>query len=285
MKIFAPVSRESVGGGWTFYRNFKKGMSQLPDVQVEFVDTWQECDIFFITGVTIVDPSVVREASKAGKKIVLRVDNVPRKSRNRRSTPHERLKEFAELADAVIYQSEWAKNYCKPLCGIGDVIYNGVDTDIFYPPKNPSPDRENNFLFLFHGKNEHKGFAKAHYLFQMEARKNPKAKFYFVYDFGRDLPEMIDANFDFWNGENYEYIPKIENPDDVADLMRSCKTLIFPSICDASPNTVLEARACGMDVMGEDDKSLSGTAELMKLEDISLVNMCEQYYGLFSFLQ
>lgn len=282
MKIFAPITRQSVGGGWSFYRNFRKGMQQFSDV--EFVDRWEDCDVVFITGITIIDPSVVREAQNAGKKIVLRVDNVPRKSRNRRSTPHERMKEFADLADVVIYQSEWAKNYCYPLCGEGTIIYNGVDESIFYPAKNPSPDRKNNYLFLYHGKNEHKGFAKAHYLFQMEFRKNPLAKFYFVYDFGRDLPELLDSNFDFWNGENYEYIPKIENPDDVADLMRSCGTLIFPSICDASPNTVLEARACGMEVIGLESKEMSGAIELIDLQDISIDNMCEQYYGIFSFV-
>lgn len=281
MKVFAPITKEAIGGGWSFYRNFKKGMQALG---VEFVDRWEDCDIFFITGITIVEMGEVHKAQQAGKRIILRVDNVPRKSRNRRSSPHERLKEIAGIADTVIYQSEWARMYCKPLCGEGTVIYNGVDESIFYPPKDSVPGRSNNYLFIYHGNNDHKGFATAHYLFQLRARENPQAKFFFINDFGRNLAELMESKFDFWNGENYEYLPKLESPQEVAELMRECGTLLYPSICDASPNTVLEARACGMDVTGYPDKMLSGTAELMERENISIENMCEDYFGVFSVL-
>lgn len=280
IKIYAPTTKEAIGGGWSFYRNFKKGMKD----KVQFVDSWNECDIFFITGVTIVDLNEVREAREAGKKIVFRVDNVPRKSRNRRSTPHERMKEVAELSDVVIYQSEWAEEYCKPLCDEGTVIYNGVDTDIFNKPKEEDPSRKNKYLFIYHGKNEHKGFHTAHYMFQQIFRKNPNAEFHFVYDFGSEMRGMFDSNFDFWNGEKYVYSAPMHRPEDVAELMQQCGTLIYPSICDASPNTVLEARACGMEVIGFPDRTMSGTAELMELEAYDLENMCEDYLGVFRLL-
>ena len=112
-------------------RNITKGLAD----RVVFVDNLIDCDILFIASPMAVDKEEVFLAKRSGKKIVLRVDNIPRKSRNKRSTPHERMKDYATLADIVIYQSEWARDYCYPLCGMGTVIYNGVDGSIFYPPK------------------------------------------------------------------------------------------------------------------------------------------------------
>jgi glycosyltransferase involved in cell wall biosynthesis len=163
------------------------------------------------------------------------------------------------------------------------VIYNGVDTKIFTPPDKTGEElRKNNYLFAYHGKNEHKGFWTAHYLFQMAFRKNPKAFFYFIYDFRSEQKELENAKFDFWNGEGYLQYPVLSHPEQMAELMRKCKYFIYPSICDASPNVVLEARACGCEIIGYPDKSMSGTAELLDPKlDISLERMCEEYFGVF----
>ena len=277
MKIYIQnISKQKVGGGWTWLRNFRKSMQRY---DVQFVDNWKDCDVFLIAGVTITDPYEVIEAKKAGKAIVHRVDNVPRKSRNRRNTPHERMKELSDLSDVIIYQSNWAKNYCKPLCGDGTVIYNGVDTDIFYPAKEKIK-KVKRYLFAYHGKSELKGFWTAHYIYQMLFRQHKNSDFWFIYDFGRDLEELKDSNFDFWNGERYSHLPKIEDPKDMADTMRQCTHLIFPSVADASPNTVLEARACGLRVIGSANEDLSGTKELLDPNlDISLERMGEEYWG------
>lgn len=278
MKIYCPSNKgeDAVGGGWTFLRNFKKGMAD----KVHFVNSWQECDIFFITGITIVDKNELHEAHKAGKRIVLRVDNVPRKSRNRRSSPHERLKEFAELSDVVIYQSKWAKDYCYPLCGDGTVIYNGVDTSVFRP--DPSKQVKNRYLYAYHGQNEHKNFWEAHLRFQYIFREDRESQFWFIYDFRSNLPELEAANFDFWQGEKYAHLPKCENAHDMADVMQQCGKLIYPSISDASPNVVLEARACGLEVVFPAARELAGTQELLDPNlDISLERMCDEYFGVF----
>ena len=280
MKIYIPnTSKQTVGGCWTWLRNFKKAMQKY---DVHFVDCWEDCDVLLIAGVTITNPHEVREAKKNGKAIVHRVDNVPKKSRNKRNTPHERMKELSDLSDVIIYQSNWAKNYCKPLCGDGTVIYNGVDTDIFYPPKKEDKLKNHSrYLFAYHGKSELKGFWTAHYIFQqMHRTHNGQCDFHFIYDFGRDLEELKNSNFDFWNGETFSHLPKVDDPNDMADIMRNCSALIFPSVADASPNTVLEARACGLRVIGYPSEELSGTKELLDPNlDISLERMGEEYWG------
>jgi glycosyltransferase involved in cell wall biosynthesis len=283
MKIYCPNSKEDgIGGGFTFWRNFKNGMAG----KVHFVDTWQECDVFFITGVTVVNKEELYEAHKQGKKIVLRVDNVPRKSRNKRSTPHERLREFAGLADVVIYQSGWAKDYCYPLCGDGTVIYNGVDQDTF----RPAPDKQvkNRYLFAYHGKNEQKNISEAFLRYQYIHRADPTSELWFIYRFHDGDQKSIEryetlkaANFDFWNGERVRELPQCRTPEEMADLLQRCGGLIYPSISDASPNIVLEARSSGCKILYPAPKELAGTQELIDLKDISLERMCEEYYGVF----
>lgn len=284
-KIYIPnISKQAVGGGWTFLRNLLSGIREY----VHLVDRWEDCDILFITGITMIDKHEVHAANKAGKKIVLRVDNVPRKSRNRRQSPHERLKEFAGMADVVVYQSKWAYNYCYPLCGDGTIIYNGVDTDIFNP--NGDKDRLKKaggpyiYFFPYYGKNEFKGFWRAHYHYQWYHRQhNGNCEFWFIYDFGRDTAELSNAKFDFWNGEKYRYLNKVEDPREMAKLLQQADFMIYPSFSDAAPNIVLEARACGVKVINYTRHS--GTSELLKPElDISAGRMIKEYVGLFRLL-
>jgi len=279
MKIYIPnTSKQSIGGGWTFITNLKKALN----TKAHFVDRWGDCDIYFIVGATITSPSEVRLARKAGKKILFRVDNVPKKSRNKRCTPHERMKELSELCDVVVYQSEWAKDYCKPLTGDGAVVYNGVDTDIFKPDKDIGADHR--YLFAFHGKSEMKGFWTAHAYFQNVFREDVYAEFWFINDFGRDLPELKASNFDFWNGEKFLHLNILDTPEKMAEIMDMCTHLIFPSIFDAAPNTVLEAMACGLDIVGYPDSTMSGTSEIVEQGIVSLEDMGEEYYGIMKLL-
>lgn len=275
MKIYLANNKtsEQVGGGWSFIRTFKKY------AQARFVESWREADIVIVPGITLVDIGEIKEAKEAGKPVIFRVGNVPRKSRNRRNTPHERMKEMAEISDVMVHQSEWSKRYCEPLVGDGPVIYNGVDKQIFFPTEI-KPDNER-WLFAYHGKNETKNFWTAYFLFQNRFRENPDAEFLFVYDFGRDLEELKNGNYDFWNGEKYKHIPRPETPQGMAALMRQCTHYVHPAIADACPNTVLEARACGLEVIGAAPLELAGTQELLDPKmDISAERMVEEYIGL-----
>lgn len=284
MKIYLPEQTSSkVNGGLTFNRNLKKGLAG----RAEFVDSWQACDIFLVSGITLVNFEELEAAKAAGKGIVLRVDNVPRKSRNRglRPNPHERLKIIADsYADLVIYQSKWAERYCHPLSGDGMVIYNGVDSELFKP--DPSMQKKNRYLYAYHGRNELKQFWLAHYIFQMRHRDHEAvgdaAQFWFINDFGSEQPLMDNGNYDFWNGENYQHLELETTPEGMVRLMQQCHYLIFPSTLDACPNTVLEARACGMEVIGTAPEFLAGTNELLNPDlDISLERMCDEYMGAF----
>lgn len=251
MKIYiANESKQSLGGGFTFLRTFQKYASKSPDV--EFVNwelakkfkEYNEQVIFFISGATMVKREHVIEARDLGMKIVLRVDNIPRNSRNR-NTGTSRLFDFAQLADLVIYQSEWAKNYIKPFIKKdGPVILNGADEEYFNieglrQPHEGSPQ----YLYMQYNRDETKRWHEAWYEYQMRQRQFPDAHLWIIGNFSE---ENLQYNFDFYMGEKFKYIGVLDNPADLAEYYRGTDTLLLPYYNDACSNTLIEARLCGV---------------------------------------
>ncbi len=284
MKVFLPnISQQSIGGGWTFMRNFQEGMRKFYP-QVQFVDDYKNCDILLVCGVTLVEPATVEDAKARGKKIVFRVDNIPKKSRNKRSRVYDNMFKYSKWADRVVFQSKWARQYAGYFTGNAEwqIIYNGVDKDIFFA--GPEPEREPNdglrYLFVQYNRDENKRFPEAAYLFHNVWREHTDAKLTLV---GQFSPELHDANFDFFADENVEYLGIATTPEMMASIYRDHDVLLFPAFADAAPNTVLEARASGLMIMGAN--SVGGTIEMLDDElDISLERMCREYFELFESL-
>lgn len=264
-------SEQSIGGGWTFIKNFVKGMSPFGWTRT---NDWRDADIVLIAGATMTNRDEIEAAKAAGKPIIFRVDNVPKDSRNR-GTAIPRMRDFAKLADVVVYQSEWAAMFADPICGKGAVIYNGVDTTIF--SFDPESERSGDCLYIQYSRNENKRWEEAWYRFHMLHRNSPNLTLHLV---GQFSPEVSGNNFDFWNDERIVYHGIIDDQKQLADIMRSCSVLFFPAFADAAPNTVLEARACGMVIAGVNE--VGGTKEMLNPDlDISLDRMCQEYDSLF----
>jgi len=241
MKVYIPnISKTQIGGGFTFLRNFKKAL----DGKINFVSTWQECDIIFIFGITTIDKSEIHEAVKAGKKLVLRVDNIPRKSRNRRQSPAERLKEFGELADVVVYQSEWCKDWAGYFAGDGIIINNGVDTSIFNKEGRNSDG--NTFLYIDYNPNPFKRFDEAIYKFERYWRKDNDIHLIIAGNAPKEYLANPEYNWDLNVPAKVEYAGILETPEAVAEVMKKADYLLYPSFAEAYPNIVLEALSCGV---------------------------------------
>ncbi len=278
MKIYNPsISKQTIGGGHTFRRNLKKALKG----KAEFVNNWTNSDIFLISSVTIVDKAEVFAAKKSGVKIVLRVDNMPRRSRNKRMSPHERMKEFAQLADAVVYQSNWSKEWIGSyLKTDGVVIYNGVDTDIFFPLKKISWLKEDYeifkiFMYIQYNRDENKRMTEAFDMFTKEWLNNNEHRLKII---GQYSPELRDNNFDFFRGEKIQYYGIIDDPEQMAALMQQADILLYPSYSDSCPNTVIEAKACGMEVW---HRGHAGVGEAATIKDPSLERMGKEYLEVF----
>lgn len=270
----ANKSKQQIGGGFTFLRNLKLALKD----KVEFVDDWKECDVFFISGVTMLDKSDVQNAYDAGKKIVLRVDNMPRKSRNK-CQPHERMRNYADKSKAVIYQSRWAYDWIGSYVGFKDkshIILNGVDTSIFYKQKE-RPFRDYlKFLYVRYNRDENKRPTEAFDMFTQAWMQNNKNELIIV---GQFSEKQEDAKFDFFRGEKFHYVNVIEDRNQLAGIMRDCDILLYPSYSDACPNTVIEAKACGMEVYHHGH---AGIGEACSIEDPTLERMGNEYLDIFN---
>jgi len=247
-----------MGGGWSFQNNLAKGFEHTED-----------SDIYFITSPSIVQRAEVVQAKSQGKKIVLRLDNVIRNSRNR-NTGMSRMKDFCELADLVIYQSEWAKKFLMPFTKTdGPVILNGVDTSIFTPSDKP----EGTYLYVRSSRDEGKQWIMAWYWMV-----NRPGKLEIV---GKFSPENLEYNFDFYNGEDYTFSGQ---QTDMPSVYRRNKYFLYTYLNDAMSNTAIEALCSGCEIIDVNGMAKTGgMPEIMaKWETsgrdyFSTDRMCQEY--------
>lgn len=184
----------------------------------------------------------VDQAQADGKKIVLRVDNIVRNSRNR-NTGMSRMKRFAQQANLVIYQSEFARTLLLPyLERDGVVILNSVDTSIF----NPSGRMENEvakYMYSRVNRDETKNWEMARLLFQQESwKRRGQTKLNIV---GQFSPELIEYNFDFYMNEDYNFWGVMTDPASLASIYRDSDYFIYSYWNDACSNSLIEALCCG----------------------------------------
>lgn len=245
-----------IGGGWTASRYLADGLGHVP---------YDEADVVLITGPTMASHEEVKKAKQDDKKIVLRVDNAVRDSRNR-GTGMTRLKAFSEAADLIIYQSQWAKEFLMPFTKKdGVVILNGVDTSTF---KSSSSRPENDtYLYVRSSRDEGKGWINAWYWFV-----NKTGTLEIVGKFSR---ENLEYGFDFYNGEKFRFMGEQSY---MPDVYSRNKYFLYSYWMDACSNTLLEARASGCEIIDVHGALKTGGApEIMACEDISVSRMVNEY--------
>jgi len=240
MKIFIPTqSKQTLGGGFTWRRTFTKYAQKQG---VDIVQRMEDADAVLISGATMVERDYVQNIKNAGKKIVFRIDNIPRNSRNR-NTGTSRLYDFAQMADLVIYQSQWAKDYIMPFVKHdGPVILNGADEEMFNPD-GEKVEREGypQYLYVQYNRDETKEWHRAWYDYIMVHRERPEAHLWIIGNFS---PEQVEYKFDFFMGERFRYLGIMNNPEDLARYYRSASFLKLPYFNDACSNTLIEYLLC-----------------------------------------
>lgn len=247
---------DRLGGGWTQSRYLAEGLGHT---------SYEEADTVLIASPSMVSRDTAVKAKVDGKRIILRLDNALRDSRNR-GTGMTRMRDFCELADLVIYQSEWARRFLLPFTKKdGVVILNGVDTKRFNPTNRD--DRDYSYLYVRSSRDEGKGWINAWYWFV----NNPG----FLTIVGKFSSENMDYNFDFYNGEKFVYLGEQR---DLAPIYSYSRNFLYSYWFDACSNTLLEARASGceiIDVCGA--LQTGGAPEIMACEDISVERMIREY--------
>ena len=252
MIYIANSSSQRQGGGWSFISNFRKAMGDL------ITDDYDKADVFFIPSASMIKPELAEQAWDNGKKVILRVDNALKHSRND-GKGMARMKRMAEIADAVVYQCQWSKDYLHDFLGSprSTIIYNGVDTDIFNPKGRT--DAPKTFLYSCAAKGETKRWEWAWWRYQQIQKDNPQA---FLNVTGNLSTPVLQHNLDFFQDEQYRYWGMITDPHVMAGIYRNNKYFFAVYENDCYSNTYLEALACGMELI--EVNMTGGTPELLE---------------------
>lgn len=263
MRIHAPsISNQSIGGGYTFYKNFIKSMLRYEDIELVSEDTPHE--LLFAFSPTTISGEIIDRAKKNGTKFILRIDGVPEDNRNS-GKGTRRLIEYASKADFIIFQTKFIANTVGRILrdnGVTEVptrvVYNGVDLDIFTPegPKIAYPGKIN-ILHINYRKDNNKRYEE---VVQMYRELWTHRKDVNLLLMGRYPTEWMDYNMGFFNGEAFQRLGVIEDEKYKAQVIRSCDVFFYPSYADPSPNVVLEVMACGVPIIYQ---SYGGSKELI----------------------
>lgn len=252
MKIYLPnFSNTKIGGGFSFLKNFINALLSSNSTSTENVN---DADAVLISSATMVTRDQFSEYKSLNRKIVLRVDGVPEDWRNR-GTGWSRLKEFAQNADLVIFQSEFSQKTTGRLIGElknTTVIYNGIDTDVFKPDGEKFPEfGKPSLLYCNYRKGEHnKRVEETIERFRQMKLDFPQATITFVGDYPKEQFFWNEKDWDFGmldlvNAKDWQYLGIISDREKLAKTMRSCQYIAFPSFADPCPNTLIEAMCCG----------------------------------------
>lgn len=264
MIYIAKQDEAKLGGGWSWISNAKKSITTT---------NYQDAKVYLIPSPSMVSKEEVDKAIEDGKKIVLRVDNIVRNSRNR-NTGMSRMKRFADQADLVIYQSEFAKNLLMPYLKVdGPVILNSCDQTIF----NPEGRQESTtakYMYSRVNRDETKNWEMARLYFQQVHETNPDSKLHIV---GHYSPELVEYNFDFYQNENFMYWGIMKDAPSLAQIYKDSDYFLYTYFNDACSNSLIEALSSGCKIV-----NAYGMAETGGAPEIiaRFINDGEEYFGL-----
>lgn len=178
------------------------------------------------------------------------------------------LKKSINRADLIITVSEFSKQEILsffPECeGKIEIVYNGVDLDIFKPISDNTLKEAVKKKYKINGE-----FLL--YLGTIEPRKNIERLLEAYSRFNRELkdsPKLVLAGGKGWLDSGiFNAIDKLNlkdnvvltgyvSDDDVPILMNAAKAFLFPSIYEGFGMPVLEAMACGVPVLTSNVSSL-----------------------------
>lgn len=178
-----------------------------------------------------------------------------------------------KYADATVYQSKYCQTLYEGIlpetifgklqklnCTQRYFIYNGTDTNIFSPNGDKVSLKGNiNICHIAATGMPRKGLSMVLAIAEI-LKNNKNIHFYLI---GNQNNDPLSGHF-INSLENVTHLPFIDDRYEMAKYMRSMDLLLFPSIDDCSPNTVIEAMASGLPVLAD---ASGGVPELIHKDD------------------
>jgi glycosyltransferase involved in cell wall biosynthesis len=161
----------------------------------------------------------------------------------------------SRLADHVVYQSQFAKDWWEDRYGsapvLSSVVHNGVPLDFYTPQGEERPPEDHVRILMVEGNfagGYETGLSAGIELAQGLAHKEGrKVELTIAGQVSRRLRQPIDPETELivdWRG--------VVAPDEIPALDRSAHALFAGDIHPACPNSVIEALACGLPVVAYD---------------------------------
>lgn len=154
------------------------------------------------------------------------------------------------LASRVVAVSEFIKQHTLKLFNLQNkdctVIYNGVDTDLFKPDSKFSPVIGR---VLFVGRlSETKGAPNLFRSLPAVFEANPGARLRFIgldsYEGGKSASQLLINTIPDRYKSNIEFMGEYPR-DQLPGEYRQANVVVFPSLIEAHPLSILESMACG----------------------------------------
>lgn len=260
MKIFLPFKIKDIGGTSTFAKKFQTGMqAHGHEVFFEYRDDY---DILFL--IVQAPFKYLLEAKKRNIPIIQRLDGCYYFTVSGWKYPLYNLKAAITrrfFATFTIYQSEYSK-YCaekflgKKFSSHSEIIYNGVDTDLFSPQGETIDLRDTSDQKIFFTASE---FRRRDQIIpiletikQYEKKYNSNFKLVIAGSFSRELEGFSENILKY---PKVQYLGKIANSD-LPKYERSADIFLFTHLNPPCPNNIIEAMSCGLPICGVADGAM-----------------------------
>ena len=258
-----PHRPETIGGPGTFQIRLTEELIRK-GYRIVFSDDKRIPDVICVVGGTRY-LNWIRQCKKKGTKVVHRLDGINWRHRIKPLRLHNfivaEMRNFIisyirnHLADFVIYQSKFIQNWWHDKFGAESckyqIIYNGTDLSLFMPSKINLGKNENRLVVVEGNvQSDHASLLTLIGL-SKELTKRKIIKETMVYGGVEPRLESILSNED-----SIKYAGK-ENRKNMPDAYRSGTAFLCLEINPPCPNSVIEALASGLPVVGYDTGSLN----------------------------
>ncbi|MBN2301282.1 MAG: methyltransferase domain-containing protein [Lentisphaerae bacterium] len=251
--IYLPFEQEHwLGGAATFMQNLKGDLDRRNYPYLSAVQ--QAKVVFFPIAFPLPQLDIVK---RQGGYIIQRLDGVCYPSKH--GTAYADLNReshtiYRDYADAVIFQSAYSQAQCFAMFGERDnnhIILNGVDTTSFYPsPASQAHSRQRVIKFITTGRFRNRDMLEP----MIKALDALTEQFAFELTV---IGPVVNPELESYLQRAYiRHIATLSLPD-VAELLRQSDIFLYSHLNPPCPNSVIEAIACGLPVVGFDSGAMT----------------------------